>query len=298
MKYKYIVFGSELETDLEFMQLVKSDNKSSRDKIFIIERKEIPHYIQSVDKKCGYFFGSELSFLENKSLVMWVEDGKKIYFVRKEGANENYIRTYLLGYGLSMLFLQQRKLMMHCSVVRKDDKAIILCGESGCGKSTITGKFLEKGFEFMADDTALIDVKDDKTIVYPAFPYQKLCRDAALDAGRDLEKLIYIDEDKDKFLVPYTGKFTVLPAAVSAMIILDWDSDNEICCEELKSLHKIVAVGENLFLRNLLRENKYKPQTGSLCLKYGAAVPIYYLRRNKQKNMPQDVAEFIEKIVY
>ena len=53
-----------------------------------------------------------------------------------------------------------------------------------------------------------------------AFPYQKLCRDAALRSGHPLDSLIYIDEAKDKYLVPCHEIFDDTSRPVKAIIIL------------------------------------------------------------------------------
>lgn len=86
----------------------------------------------------------------------------------------------------------------------------------------MTCGLLERGYRLLADDMAVVQTfsgkKDSRelALVYPAFPYQKLCRDAAVRRGYALEKLLYINEEKDKFLVPWKGDFLTEPEPVQA----------------------------------------------------------------------------------
>lgn len=54
--------------------------------------------------------------------------------------------------------------------------------------STLTNAFLQSGYQLMADDMALVETKTEakQTEVYPAFPYQKLCRNVVEEKGYDV----------------------------------------------------------------------------------------------------------------
>lgn len=55
----------------------------------------------------------------------------------------------------------------HGAVVAKDNKAIILGGHTGAGKSTLCAYLSRNGFEYISDDLALIDRKTLMLIPYP-----------------------------------------------------------------------------------------------------------------------------------
>ena len=119
------------------------------------------------------------------------------YHIRK-GGDPGAVRTYLLGFGIAMLSLQQGKLPIHCSALATPEGgAILIAGESGAGKSTLTAELLKRGYRFLADDMAVVDISGKEGVwVYPAFPYMKLCRDVVLRQGYPPEELLYIDEKK------------------------------------------------------------------------------------------------------
>ena len=68
------------------------------------------------------------------------------------------------------------------------DKGIIITGTSGSGKSTLTAELISDGAVMLADDMIVTGYDDNGfPTIYPAFPQQKLCRDAAIKKGYDLD---------------------------------------------------------------------------------------------------------------
>lgn len=51
----------------------------------------------------------------------------------------------------------KNRVFIHAAVVAVDGKAIILPGQSGVGKSTITATLIQKGAQYLSDEFALID---------------------------------------------------------------------------------------------------------------------------------------------
>ena len=280
---RYCLYGMSLVSDLAFPQLVKETEEYRRQhpddwQIEIVKGK-IPQDIRErTDVK--YEFGDDFSWLVNSTAWIIVENGKRITYELKEGGRVDYLRSYLLGWGMSMLALQRGILAIHCSAVADEAGAILICGESGAGKSTVTTAFLEKGYRLMADDMAFVEVTEDGiAMASPAFLYQKLCRDAALAKGYHMENMIYIDEEKDKFLVPYTGNFSLYPVPVRGMCMLGIVSGKQVVSAKIKGMDQFHLVANNLFLRHLLGAKKYEPKIGQLCLKMAASVPCGFIGR-------------------
>lgn len=286
--YRYRIFCLEIESDLSFLQLNKGTENVSPD--VTIVKGDIG---RNPDAPQGvmYEIGREVSWLENTTCYLQVENGNKITYRLKEGGNEGYLRTYILGWGFAMLAYQRGELAMHCSVVADEEGAVLIAGESGCGKSTVTTAFLQAGCRFMADDMAFVRPEDGAAYVTPAFPYQKLCRDAAMECGCPMEEMIYIDETKDKFLVPYKGEFADAPVKIKAMLILYRCNGEEVCSAEITGINKLHACLNNLFLRHLLKEQKYEPAMGALGLAMAGAVPMYAIGRPDGKDTRKEVVE-------
>lgn len=289
--YVYYLYGMRVVTDIEFPQLIDMDDNVGPVPEIRIVSGEIPSEVLA-RRDVTYEFGEKFSWLTNRTTWMIVENGEKITYQLKEGGKVEYLRTYLLGWGMSMLALQRGILALHCSAVADEKGAVLICGESGAGKSTLTTAFLERGYRFLADDMAFVScTPGEGAVVSPAFPYQKLCRDTAILKGYHPEEMIYIDEEKDKFLVPYRGEFRLESVSVRGILLLGVVSGNEVVSGEVKGMDCFHLVANNLFLRHLLGKRKYEPRIGQLCLNMAAAVKGAYLGRPKEGNSIEEVVQ-------
>lgn len=287
--YEYSLYGMHLSSDLEFPQLCSGDGTEER--IYIRNHRMPPQILDTQPGQCA--FGKEVSWLHNHTAWLLVQ-GDSILYQLKEGGNPDYLRSYLLGYGVAMLAMQKGRLAIHCSALRNDRGAVLIAGESGAGKSTLTSALLQQGYTLMADDMVVTEPRRGQaTMAYPAFPFMKLCRDAAVRKGLCLEKLLYINEQKDKFLVPYEGVFSQSPAPVRTMIILKKIRGEEPTVRKLQGMNGFYGVAENLFLRKLLGNEKYSPELGQQYLDFAASANMYLLARPVHGDTVQKMTELM-----
>lgn len=278
--YFYCIYDKKIQSDLYFPQLISAEEDIHDIYDITIEAGQIPDELLNKADTKEYEFGEKYSWLSNATCFLIMERGRKIIYHLKRGGNESYLRTYILGWGVSMLALQLGEMAIHCSAVANQKGAVMICGESGSGKSTLTSAFLQNGWDLMADDMTLAEVKEDKRVmIKPAFPYQKLCRDALSQDDLKNDKLIYIDEKKDKYLVPCMDNFRNESVQARAIFILVLSKENEVRITNLQGIQKFHGVTANLFLRNLLGDMKFSPKIGTKCLEIAASIPIYLLER-------------------
>lgn len=284
--YYYKIYGVLIASDLFFPQLVVSEDTTRYDAI--IEKTELSEEIQRVLSEKKYEFGREYSWLSNTTCQIQVYDGNRITYALTGQGHPEWLQTYILGYGMSMLALQRDMLPIHCSVVADERGAVLVAGESGAGKSTATTAFLKEGYTLMADDMAWAD----GTMVYPAFPYQKLCRDVVEREGYNLDELIYIDEQKDKFLARYRGEFSTEGRPMKGFILLYLTPEEKVVTRELTGLDRLHVYVGNLFLRKLMtREQKYAPYIGKIGLEMAAKVPLLCIGRPVEGNTAEEVVQ-------
>lgn len=86
-----------------------------------------------------------------------------------------------MGMNLQMALGWRRHLLIHASSVEKGGRALVMTGESGSGKSTLAALLGERGWRFMGDEFALLDLADGR--VHP-FPRLVSLKNAAIDAMR------------------------------------------------------------------------------------------------------------------
>ncbi len=82
-----------------------------------------------------------------------------------------------MAMNLQVALGERHYLLLHAATVAKGDKAIILTGESGSGKSTMSAVLMTEGWRFMGDEFALLDPETGR--LYP-FPRPVSLKNAAM----------------------------------------------------------------------------------------------------------------------
>jgi HprK-related kinase A len=68
---------------------------------------------------------------------------------------------------LQMALGQRRFLLLHASAVERDGRALLMTGPSGAGKSTLAALLGERGWRFLGDEFALIDLASGALHPFP-----------------------------------------------------------------------------------------------------------------------------------
>lgn len=291
----YKVYGWNVRSDIELPMLVAGSEDKPVD--LAISAKEISDEIKNKLIDVCFINNETEAYLRNKTCYLQVDEKGISYEIRKdEESHPEWMSAYLLGWGMSMFGLIRNEMAIHCSAVCGDKGAILICGNSGCGKSTVTAEFLSRGYRMMADDMAM--VAQDETgrlMVKPAFPFQKLVRNAVIDKGYDVEELEYINETKDKFLVPYSGDFKTEPEPLYKIIMLGKfsmpDESQGVIEYEPELMDKILSCGDNLFLKSFLGKTRLTGNVGRGVFAIAQNIPLYRIIRPEGKDTTKEVVE-------
>ncbi|HEX8124153.1 MAG TPA: HprK-related kinase A [Allosphingosinicella sp.] len=72
-----------------------------------------------------------------------------------------------MGMNLQMALGQKRFLLLHAASVEREGRALLLTGHSGAGKSTLGALLGERGWRFMGDEFALLDLESGQLHPFP-----------------------------------------------------------------------------------------------------------------------------------
>ena len=85
-----------------------------------------------------------------------LSDGRDIAFEPEPGGDFSDIPIFILGTAFGILLHQRGQIVLHASAVRVAGKAILFCGASGAGKSTIAAALAQRGYPLVTDDVCAI----------------------------------------------------------------------------------------------------------------------------------------------
>jgi hypothetical protein len=192
--------------------------------------------------------------LNQNEFSMEVEDvgsfyasgGSYISLVRNPKATNATVELYLNGstYGA---ILHQRKIMpMHGSCFIYNDTGIMLCGESGAGKSSLTASFVIDGNDFLTDDVTPIFISNQKPFIWTVSDRIKLWEDSLKQLNQSKETLHKIDPETEKFYYPLKS-YKDSHFMLSHIFLIEIHEKATIDFQEIQGAEKVTALRKEIY---------------------------------------------------
>ena len=90
----------------------------------------------------------------------FVRDGREVEYSVFPGADEDWVRLYLNGQVLVALLHQRMIINFHASSFVHNGKGVMVLGDTGAGKSSLTISFVLSGAGFLSDDLTPVILKE------------------------------------------------------------------------------------------------------------------------------------------
>ncbi|MGM1019352.1 MAG: serine kinase [Bacillota bacterium] len=193
----YTAFGLKIASELELPELIPVAPGVVED--VVIRQADLTEWSEQLEQTHFMIEGESFMFHVPGTAIYAVRGGKEVEVCVYHGADPDTVRLFVLGTCMGVLLLQRRILPLHGSAVVIRGKAYAFVGESGAGKSTLAAAFTQAGYKIVSDDVIAVQATASKTIVFPAYPQQKL----GLESMLQLEAL---QENKHRHLRKLTGE--------------------------------------------------------------------------------------------
>ena len=289
--YKYYkVYGLVIKSELELKELEPTTNLNFD---VVITKGKTPDRIENPEK-IGVRFQAkknELLLFVDNICKFYITNGNSIVVDEIGKPSLSEIKLFLLGSAFGALIFQRGKVPFHGSTVLINDKAVIVSGVSGAGKSTITAELTKRGYPIIADDVSLIDVIDKKICVLPGFARIKLWADT-LDLLNIDKKLERIRPQLEKYSFPvdnYHNKKT----EISSLIIIKTKNTEGVTIEEIKGIEKFKILNNNIYRKQFAKPLKVEQQQFQIISQMSAKVKLFVLERPNSSNSINEVIEAI-----
>ena len=159
-----------------------------------------------------------------------IAHGREIAYAPYPGVDPRIAEAQLWGLPLAALLHQREILHFHASSIIWEEMGILVFGQSGAGKSSLSAAFLKEGARTLSDDLSPIDFVDKMPVILPMAIPLRLRPEVA-------EQLHFGKEDFEN-AVSYTDKCTLKPIRVATenfplhrMIYLEKHDGNEFLAD-------------------------------------------------------------------
>ena len=248
-RFYYKVYGLEVESEININEFVPIENINVENKVNIVYANMPLNIKEDIkNNKKSSFSKAECWFHINDVATYRVTGGNLIEFEPCENADPYLLRVFLMCSCLGFIMIQRDIVAIHGGTIVIDNKAIILTGNRGAGKSTLTTGLRLKGYPFISDDVAAIEIKDNIPMVKHGFPYQKLCSSAMDKLGYDKEKYFsFMSDTEIKYLVNAHDDFIYEDTRLFALCELSVGDVEDVQIEEIKGSEKLNKLISNRY---------------------------------------------------
>lgn len=257
MEYFYRIYGLRVQSQIPFSQ-AQPDVAGDVDVRIVFGR--VPDFLrEAAQKGYGTWTNGFTSawFRVRDGTQVYVEEGKRITVELSTEPGMFLITSLLLSAGMALICLQRGDPFFHGSALSDGKWAILLCGESGAGKSTVTMELLRRKLGFLADDTVRIHPGAPEMVAEPSYPQQKLCRDMTVQCGKPLDELIYIDEERGKYALRRQDCYEKRAVPLHRIFLLRKTDEerpgDRVCIRSVTGKEALEALSSQLYLADTYR---------------------------------------------
>jgi hypothetical protein len=209
-----------------------------------------------------------------------VEGGRLITFCSLPGHDEADVLPFLIT-ALGVILQQRGEFVLHASAIDIGGRAVLFCGRSGVGKSTLAGALMKRGLRLIVDDVA--------TVAFDAAGRPAVCHDTRdLKLWTDSLQGLGLDEAPRSELQLRRGKYYLRPTCsgaqpdcpIAAVYFLNppESPDVETSMRSLFGAEAAAALRNNVYRPRLVRAMHQE----ATCFRDSAAVlryaPVFELR--------------------
>lgn len=294
--YRYYAFMLPIQSELMFPELKELPlDLNTSDQLTIKFGEVNPQGLQAPNSQKKLFFQATESefWLHIPNIARFlVTHGNQIIIDPYPGVDEDSIRVFLLGSCMGALLMQRNLYLLHGNAVKINGHCVSFVGNSGVGKSTLSGAFFKRGYSILADDVCAINERGQ---VMPSFPQIKLWLDAASHLEIDMQPLRKIRPCIEKFAVPLAHQFHSEPLPLKVVYVLNTTNQENFQFTSLAGLQKLQPLRNNVYrksyLKGLAKEQSYFMQ----CARIAGHVSVVRVTRPQIGFKLNELVDLIEQ---
>jgi len=262
----------------------------------IITSGEVPAALTNPVTKGVCFEASPNEFLFHHRNIgnALVKNGNYIIIQKSKKASPQNINNFISTILITALIQQRKILTLHGSAVLYKGKAVLFCGHSGHGKSTIAAAFNQKGFPVIADDLSAVTWHNQQAVVIPSFPKIKLWKDILHFFPEFNEQKESFHPEMNKFYINMADHFSAEPVPISHIFILKRHNKETFNLSKLQGIKKFEELKKNTFRMRFIEGFQLTDAHFKSASRLAGAIPISLIERpHGNKRAPEESYEKI-----
>lgn len=266
-----LIFSSSIDLP-EFRPVPKQDAD------VVIKLGEVPDAINPILGEGVLYKVNDKEFLLEVPNIAryYVAHGRNITIEPYNDEITQDVRLFLLGSTIGALLQQRDLLTLHASAVATEAGAVLFCGTSGIGKSTLAAALLQRGYSIIADDISVVSLNGDNIpLVVPGYPNQKLWAATLEHFNVSYASLDKIRPEIEKYNFPRFNRFHAESSSIRFIYILSVDrSITGLEIHSIKGLDAVFALSDCIYRRHFIAEDQRQHYQSNLIIALSNQVPV------------------------
>jgi hypothetical protein len=253
MTFDYIMSGLRVRSAVEMPSAILAEAAGvDGEPDVTITLGDVPEHLTAAARTgSGWEFEPGRFLLRLRGVMdVLIRDGNSIVARPVANCDPGDLVLFLLGTCFAVLLQQRGRVVLHASAVAVGDRAMLFCGASGMGKSTMAAMLSERGFPLLNDDVCNLSLAQDGNYsVYPDGRMLKLWARSVDHLQWTADDSARVRRDADKFYMAPTH-VDLTPRPVGGVFILHKAAADEP--STLRPFNAAEAMSE-------LSRNAYRP---------------------------------------
>lgn len=293
MKYNYFTNGLNISSEIPIPELL-----SSRERPDVwIRIGKVPEHIDNVIATGPLRQISKTEFLLDiaNTARYLVKGNSEVIVEPYPNAEENVIRLYLLSTILGVLLHKHDILALHASSIVHNNKAILISGPSGIGKSTVALGFHQKGYEILNDDVSSVFFDhDNRPHVYSGFNHLKLWSNSLEKNGYKTQQFNKLRDNVEKYSFPLAKLKESKPIEIKTVFFISIKDKLEK--EILQGIRAYEYIRKNTFRYRLIDGLNKKEKNFAMCGALANSKYVEFIHIVRSEATPhQTLVNYIEE---
>lgn len=298
--YTYKVHGLLVKSEIELSELIPFIMENGKECDVIVSIGTVTKVIEGavISNDTFKLSKTELYFFIEGIAHYYIGHGNSIIIEPVHDFQLIKLKYFLFGGCFGALLTQRNTIGLHGSSVLVNGKGIVIIGRSGAGKSTLVASLVKEGNAFLSDDiSALVTDDDGNNYINPAYPQQKMSKDALERMGYNTDFLNLVDPVRDKYLIPVIHDFMNSKVLLSAIFELCVNYDNEAKINKINGYEKVKIIYNNIYSYGIIQQTGDSPVFFKKCMIIAQNTPIYKITRPVIGLTIKDITKLIRDVM-
>ncbi len=252
-----------------------------------IQYGEVGHRIETpkIEAVCFQASPEHILILLPDIARILVTNGKTVTVEPLSNNKNGAIQLFLINHVLSIIQHQQKKLVLHASVVRNSKKALAIAGETGSGKSTLSAALcLHSEYHLVADEHCVLDFHSQLGLqALLGSPFIQVWEECLPYLGKNIDQLNPIRQGLKKYFLPIDQPQNCTSRAISLheCYILKWCTESKASIRQLHGQEKLTALLQQVYQWPYVKGMELQQHVFLKCTQLAKQINVFEFQRPK-----------------